>query len=389
MPLFYSPDRRVLFALETPGEGDGNSVVYYDGVPVWDRFTYEATHDTSAPAPPTPHPVDPGVVPPLPPPAPPVVGGPVRLLRVTDASDGPLLNRGYAYWPTAVVLEDRALTFVGHADGQPRFFMVNLTTGAVQRLGPLLGYQGTSEGWYFDEGGWVYLVDGPRLRRVHPLTGGDRVVLDISETHRDCRLWQAHSSEDGQTHSATVERITNEGPYQRLGTVVVRRGTTHFFGAQGVLDESQVDCSGRFLVIKEDHDNRILDLDTGRETLITNAAGALGHSDMGDGVMVGEDDQIGGCVAINLHNTAERRLLFSTWGMGVVSVRGGRCLVTDATHISLVALDGSGVTPLLAHGMTGGGYDQTCRATLSPDGRVASFISNQAGRLDLYVMTLP
>lgn len=310
-------------------------------------------------------------------------------IRVTDERDGELLNRGYAYWSAAHIGPDGLVTlFVGHADGQPRFFNVNLDSRTVLRLGALLPYAGTGEGWYFDRDGFIYLCDGPFLRRVHPLTGSDVVVLDISTSLPGSRVWQAHSSDDGTTHSATVERITSDGPYERLGTVVQRHGTLRFIARQGTLDESQVDASGRYLVIKEDDDNRILDLVDGSERRITNAEGALGHSDCGTGIIVGENDQIGACVSMDLA-TLQQRPLFSTWNMGVVSVRAERCIVTDQTQVKLVALDGSSVRPLVEHGMQGSGYDFLCRANLDPTGRVAMYISNAAdGRMDAYLLPI-
>lgn len=326
-------------------------------------------------------------------PAPPSPPTDVRVIRVTDERDGDLLNRTYSYWPTAWVNpQDGAVyAFVGHADGAPRFFRIDRGSGNVDRLGPLLAYRGTGEGWYFDGEGWIYLCDGPRLQRVNPFTGEDRVVFDISETHPGCRLWQAHSSDDGQAHSATVERIVDDGPYLRTGTVVHRHGQQEFFPAHGVLDESQVDASGRWLVIKEGDDNRIIDLETRETRLLRDADGAVGHSDVGHGILVGEDNIHGACVKWDLTQplTPARRLeLFQTWGMGVVSVRGGRCLVSGGASLGLVALDGSGVTPLLEHGMVGAGYDFYVRANLSPCGQVAAYISNAAGRFDGYLLVL-
>lgn len=325
----------------------------------------------------------PPLVKPLPPPP-----GYFQPIRVTDDRDGELLNRGYAYWSTSHIGPDGLVTlFVGHTDGRPKFFRVNLQTGQVERLGAMLGYQGTSEGWYYLADGYVYLCDGPRLRRVDPFTGDDHVVLDISSIRDGCRLWQPHSDSTGIVHSATVEQIVSEGAYPRLGTVVSRRGEVMLFAAEGLLDESHLDASGQFLIIEENNGNRIIDLSTRDEQQLSNADGALSHVDCGQGFMVGEDDQRGACTYLDLR-TVGRRVLFETWAQGVVSVKGGRCLVTDATHVKAVALDGSGVTRLAAHGMVGSGYDFTCRASLDPTGRVATWLSNGAGRMDLYLLAV-
>lgn len=322
-----------------------------------------------------------------PPSGPTVPAGAVRSIRVTDERDGDLVNRAYSYWPMCWLHGRTATAFVGTADGRPRFFRVDLDTGHVERLGSLLGYGGTAEGWYFEVSGSVSLCDGPLLRRVNPFTGQDVVVMDIRSVHPDCRIWQAHSSEDGQTHCATVERIVNDGPYQRIGTVAARHGSVQFFGANGVLDESQVTADGAYLVIKEDEDNRIVTLASGQERILRDADGALGHSDCGAGFMVGEDNQRGACVHVDLA-TLERRVLFETWNMGHVSVRANRCLLSNQTHLSLVALDGSGVTPILEHGMSGSGYDFQVRANLDPTGHVACYLSNAHGRLDLFLVEI-
>lgn len=317
---------------------------------------------------------------------PPAVNVPIR---VTDERDGELLNRGYAYYSQSWV--DRngaAFLFVGHADGRPRFFRVD-PSGLVTRIGPMLGYAGTAEGWSWSHNGEIYLCDGPRLRRVNPFTGSDHVVMDITGSHAsDCRLWQAHSSDDGLTHSATVQKIVPDGAYPNLGTLVQRAGGKMFVASpMGTLDESHITADGSHVIIEESHNNRIIDLATGAETGISNAAGALAHIDCGPGYAVGEDDQAGACTYLDLR-TLERRELFSTNNMGHVSVRSGKCLLSDATSISLVNLDGSGVTRLAEHGMRGEGYDYQVHGNLSPDGRVAAWVSNAAGRMDLYVVWL-
>lgn len=389
-PMSTSPDGRILFAMETAGEGDGNSVVYYDGIPVWDRFSFERAHPELVKAPPAtdPSPSDP---PPLPRPP---TGRP-RLLRVTDEQDGRIPPRMYSYYSNAWVTEnDSAIVFCGHEDGLPRFYRVTLSNGNVSRLGSLsVPYAGETEGWYWDQEGWLYLIDGPRLRRINPILNHDRVVFDISDSAPGCDLWQAHSSSDGLTHSATVRRIVPEGRYPYISTVVCRNGgQLSYFPARGVLDESQVTSDGLYLIIKEDDDNRIIQLRTRDTRFLRNADGAVGHSDVGNSIVVGEDDIHGECVLWDLQGTLlpeYRRTLFQTWGMGHLSLKGGRCLLSDATHLSLVALDGSGVTPLIAHGMVGSDYDHQVQGNLDPTGRVACFMSNfGSDRQDVYLVVL-
>ncbi len=304
---------------------------------------------------------------------PPVVSSGPRVIPVTTAEDGSFVPRMYAYWSNAWVDGQTAVVFAGHEDGHARFFRVTLGSGSVERLGSLVSYTGTTEGWSWDVNGWITLIDGPRLRRVHPFKGEDRIIFDVTDTHPGCDLWQAHSSSDGTVHSATVRQVS-AGAYPKIGTIVKRPGAVNYFPAQGVLDESQVSRNGQYVVIKEDDDNRIVTIETGDIRTLRDADGALGHSDCGPDFVVGEDNQIGACVYVDLR-TLERRTLFSTWNMGYVSVRGGRCLHSSDTHLNLVALDGSGITPLIEHG-GGTDYDSRVKASLSPCGRVATYMAN-------------
>lgn len=314
------------------------------------------------------------------PPAP----GPQTVIRVTSAQDGQLLNRGYSYWSQAVRTPDgTVLAFVGHADEHPRFFRVS-SSGAVTRLGALIPYATTGEGWYFDREGWIYLCDGPRLRRWNPLTGENHIIFECEPQYI---LWQAHSSDDGLVHSATLR---NAATYQTVGWTAHRVGHgSASYPLQGAPDECQIDASGRWLVIKEDDDNRIITLATGEERRISNAEGAFGHSDCGNGFMVGEDDQRGACMWMDLSNPDSRRVLFSTWNMGHVSVRGSRCLLSGPKSLSLVPLAGGQPEHLIDHGMVGEGYDFQVMGNLDPSGQIAAFVSNKEGRMDLYVAVLP
>lgn len=390
MPLFTTPDGRYTYAIETPGEGDGNSVVYDNWVnpgqmtPVWDRWGYEASIGVTQPA-----------TSPAPVPTAPIGGSRGHLIQVSDASDGELIPRMYSYWSSAWIgtAGTHAYVFVGHADGHPRFFQVTIATGIVQRFGSMLSYTGTAEGWYWDTDGWIYLLDGPRLRRVNPFTKQDRVIFDITDSAPGCRLWQAHSSDDGQTHSATVQRIVDDGPYPNISTVVCRNGgQLSYFPAKGTLDESQITSDGAYLIIKEDNDNRIIHLQTRDTRFLRNADGAVGHSDCGASIVIGEDDIHGECVLWDLRGPLlpeSRHTLFHTWNMGHLSVKGDRCLLSDATHLSLVALDGSGVSPLLEHGMVGNDYDHQVQGNLDPTGRIACFLSNRgSGRFDLFLAVI-
>jgi hypothetical protein len=238
----------------------------------------------------------------------------------------------------------------------------------------------------------VYLLEGPRLRRVNPFSGDDRVIFDISDEHPGCVLWQSHSSDSGQTHSATVKRIVTDGAYPAIGTVVFRHGRQEYFPAQGQLDESALAGDG-WLVIKEDDDNRIINLTTRETRLIRDRERALGHSDCGPDFCVGEADKPdpGACVLWDLRDlNSGPKILFLTTGMGHISVRNGVCLLSDEKYLGLVPLVGPrGAYPFLEHGMIGTDYDHQVFANLDPSGRIVAFMSNRGGRMDLYLAPVP
>lgn len=390
MPIWESPDGQYMFAMQTPGEGDGNSVVYrkVDGAwtPVWDRFSEEAKHPDKPATPFGPTPSAPVVT------TDPLPHGPVsfKLWPVTDDSDGPLVPRMYSYWPNSWVYGHKAVVFVGHADGHPRFFSVHLETGAVERLGPMLGYTGTSEGWCWDPLGWVYLVDGTKLMRVSPFTNEAQVVFDVAATHPGHVLWQTHSSDDGRVHSATLLQVMPEGSWPRVGTVLCRDGQQTYYPALQPLDESAITPDGAYLVIKEGDDNRVITVATGEERMIKDAERALGHSDCGPGYMVGEADKPdpGMCGVWNLGGplTLERfQPLFQTWNMGYVSVRRGRILHSSDTHLRLIDIDTGAATELLDHGVRSNNYDERVKANLDHSGRVATYMAN--GRVYILVLS--
>lgn len=395
MPEITSDDSRYVLTVQS----DRNVVVYDRGRPVWDRWSYEAGQAETSPAetspaeappafpsiPAAPTVSVPGVLPP---------GIAGRVIQVTSADDGDLVPRMYSYWSNAWIDGGTAVVFVGHVDGRPRFFRVQLASGSVERLGPRLPYTGTGEGWYWDAAGWIYLCDGPRLRRVNPFDGRDQVVFDISDRLPGGALWQAHSSDDGQVHSATVQQTGGNDTWPKIGTAVYRNGQTDYFPARGVLDESQVTADGAFVIIKEDDDNRIITLATGEERILRDADGALGHSDCGPGIAVGEANlpEPGACVLWDLRQPLtldRRRTLFTTWNMGYVALRGGRCLHSDATHLSLVSLENGERTPVVAHGCNAGNdYDSRVKANLDPTGRVACYMTNAGGRFDVSLLPL-
>ena len=308
----------------------------------------------------------------------PPVPQPGRCIKVADRVFHP---RFYSYWANAWVREDGAtFVFGGGLDNHAHFYRID-RDGRIHPLGALVPFAGTTEGWYWDADGWIYVPDGPRLVRVNPFTKRQVVAFDVSEKWSGVRIWQAHSSADGRAHCATLQRVDT---WQKVATVICSGGTMWKLDARAELDESDIDAEGRWVVIKEGAgpDNRIVRLDTREERFVPDAEGALGHSAMGAGFAVGEADkpEPGRCVLVDLQS-GERRDLFETWNRGPVAVRGSRVLVSNATARELALIDvrdGSYRTVLTSIDGWGTDYDSQVRANLSPCGTRACFMADGA-----------
>lgn len=327
-------------------------------------------------------------------------------VRLTDPSTAPQGTEpvGYSYWSNVNNHEGQSHLYavIGRVGDTPLLITVDKQTWGVSSV-PIAS--GTAEGWYFSatEPSILYRQEGSRLLR-HDIDTG---AIDAAFTSQfGSSIWQCHTSADGRTHSATVR----DGDYRDLGCLaVLPDGSQRFFERRDGYDECQIDASGRFLVIKEGvGDNRIVDLLTGQERTLANADGAVGHSDCGDGLLVGEDDmhEPGALVLWDLAALDGRRLLWQApaWGPGLghVSVRGSSALVSNASReavpraneLLLIPLDGSQQARVLAPCLTdldapGGGddYRKRPKANLDPTGQYACWTANCGGdRLDLFLV---
>ena len=216
---------------------------------------------------------------------------------------------GYSYWNNINnhTGSDTLLVFLGlerrKGGGGPTLFSVNKNSGETRNLGPVFPAEsphswGSGEGWYFSRTRpyALYLPDGGRLLRYDVQSKTMETVFDVTSQYGGNRyIWQIHSSSDDRVHSATLR---DSSSYEMLGCVAYRedRRQWHFYAKRGDFDECQIDKSGRWLVIKENvdgrngEDNRIIDLDTGAEHTLLDENGAAGHSDVGHGYMVAEDN---------------------------------------------------------------------------------------------------
>jgi Bacterial Ig domain len=233
-----------------------------------------------------------------------------RLTNAGDCGGNDCVNYvGYSYWRNSnnhvgsdtmliVITLDRARGGAG-----PTLFRYDKRTDQVSVVGPLFDQAsplswGTGEGWYWSATlpTKLYVNQGPRLSRYDVLSRQLDTVFDVAaQFGPDRYIWQIHSSSDDRVHSATLRSSVT---YEMLGCIVYREDTRTFrsFPKIGDFDECQVDKSGRWLLIKENvdgvhgEDNRIIDLEAAIETLFLDQEGAAGHSDIGHGYMVAQDN---------------------------------------------------------------------------------------------------
>jgi hypothetical protein len=215
---------------------------------------------------------------------------------------------GYSYWNNINnhTGSDTMLVFLGlerrKGGGGPTLFSVNKRSGETQNHGAMFSPDSphswaTGEGWYFSRTRQhaLYINEGPRMLRYDVQSKAFETVFDVSGEFPGKYIWQMHSSNDDRVHSATLR---DGSSYQMLGCITYRADSRRlqFFAKKGDFDECQIDKSGRWLVIKENldgrngEDNRIIDLDTGAEHVLSDENGAAGHSDIGHGYMVAEDN---------------------------------------------------------------------------------------------------
>ncbi len=234
----------------------------------------------------------------------------IRLTNASDCGGGNcVMPVGYSYWRNINnhVGSDSMFIFVGMNRNQggkgPTLIQYNKKTDQVSNAGPVFPSSShfssaSGEGFYFSATlpTKLYVFSGSSIQRYDVISQKFDTVFDIkSELGSGYTLWQVHSSDDDRVHSATVR---NSSSYAMLGCMVYQEDISKFsyFPKKGDYDECQVDRSGKWLVIKEDvdgrdgEDNRIIGLQTGEERVLLDRDGAGGHSDLGFGYMIANDN---------------------------------------------------------------------------------------------------
>jgi len=376
----------------------------------------------------------------------------VRLTNSTDCGGSDCLNYvGYSYWRRINnhVGSDTMLIFLGldkaHGGAGPTLFSYNKLTDVVTNVGPLFNPASpftwsSGEGWYFSatRRTILYMNDGPRLLRYDVIAKTFETVLDVSSNPAlfgsNRYIWQMHSSNDDNVHSATLR---DGATYGELGCFAYREDTKQwfYFPQKGFnYDECQIDNSGQWLLIKEklgidpasEVDNRIINLTTSVETDLLDRNGAGGHSDNGYGYMVAADNWNPLPFAFRLWKFAQTPLqgpvvyYDPSWAVGSVqhvshanakaslppekqyvcgsgasSVNGPR-----ANEVVCFLLDGSLRVLVVAPVMTdmnasggaalGGAYGNLPKGNLDVIGQYFIWTSNMAGtRRDAFIVKVP
>lgn len=345
-------------------------------------------------------------------------------VRLTNEEDGAIEPMGYSYWRriNAHAGQLDLMVILGRTAAPALLLAVDKTTHKVL-AGPLEELSGTGEQWYFSARHpyRLFVPDGPRLRTFDVATHAWDLVFEVDA---NSYLWQVHSSDDEQVHSATL-RDRDSG--RALGALVRRTdgGTTIFpVPSGGVLDECQIDRSGRYLLIKEAPDtasaihNRVVDLVSGQEMTLPATAGAVGHSDMGYGYCVGENANTpgalpGGFIRMNLAAPSLQSLVYHMHGWEPPMTRHvshtnapqARVLFSSASRddrpraneLVVAPLDGSLMCTVIAPTLVdldapGGGddYRKMPKANLDPAGEWAVWTANcGTDRLDAFLVRLP
>jgi len=373
---------------------------------------------------------DRGVYPPPPAPALPKAGGTfvdpgfgTELLRVTDEADGKENNNAYSYWPSFSKDSTRFFIWSG---GQPTLYRFDPQAFSILGKEPLFphkppsGYEPRWEDaiWSGQDPQVLFCHQALNLWSYNVATKEYKLVKEFSK-----ELPPGHLAQMSKSLDDNVFGFSRQDPkWNLVGYLVWRRDTDAIVLREDttLLDEIQVDKSGKFCVIKSNQQGkgviqaRVADLDTGKiENLIDNEPDfAPGHSDNGQGIVIGADNWQNRLTFRRLatpHQFHTVLDLKSDWSQDghismladdeswvLVSFYVGNNLPSSGVfknEIVQVATDGSQRVRRLAHHRSAfqGAYRNSPRADISRDGRFVVFTSNWegTGQRDVFVLKVP
>lgn len=374
----------------------------------------------------------------------------IRITNNVDADNLDCLTPGYAYWPRISAHADQTFFHVfacfdrNRGGSGPCVYRVDKASEEVTPLGPILADHRLAwengERWYWSlrDPDLLYCCDLSRLYRYHVSTRELEVVVDIEQgvyANSGRVLWQFSSSADDKTHAATVKNGTT---WAIEGALVYREGVSpnpfiYFTSSPlGLMDESQIDKTGEWLVVKDNldgvagEDNKLVRLADWTERILWDQKGAGGHSDNGYGYMAAADNynDMPGAVRLWMFNGSDPwgKLVYHTpnWDAQAnhfshvnavpgapddqIVLGSGASFKVQPRNNELIAfpLDGSLETLIIAPTLTdprapGGdakpgevGYRQYPGACFDVTGEWACWTSNLSGaRLDMLLVRVP
>jgi len=338
-----------------------------------------------------------------------------QIMRVTDQTDGTSFGTAYSYWSTFNSNNTRVLA---QADGTAylyQFDPVLFTLGAKQEMifPPGSGYT-TAEDvvWSAYDPNTLFIHRGAVLYAFNAQEGSYSLVGDLSSQFpAGAYLFQMSVSRNDDVFAFTVRNAD----YSVWGYAVWKRSTNTIIYSvnTSALDEVQIDKTGRYLVVKTGQQGagvievKVVDLQTQAVTNLTDNAPdfAPGHSDNGNGSVVGEDNWSDRITYRNLATPQVVRTViqWSTWDVAthismladnedwvLISTYGNSSIFNR--ELMLVATDGSQRVKRLAHHYSiYNTYEDTPRANISRDGKFIAFTSNWGGssRRDLFIAKVP
>lgn len=403
MQKFVTKDKKYMVVEQ---DGDNNLVIYPMkgeepdlSKPIWDRHSYEAVRNISSDPDFHPNPTrDPIPIPSIDT----ILLTPVRVVRGCN----PI---GMSYWRNINNHRDRdQLYMVLSISDELYLFTLDKRSLLTVNTRPL-GIRHTGEGVYFSTTNPVilYVPTDQALVRLDVEDGRQGITWDLGPGRK---IWQCHSSYEGNVHSATIKN--NDYQIIKWGVYDEVKGREYTFPIEDQPDECQIDQSGKFLLTKQskhlggdrwDEYNKIINLADGSVTIIHDDEGAIGHSDCGFGCAIGEYDKSGQGGTLNRINfvTKEQDELFATgiWNMGYVSFTNARpnvplgeqrCLMSTPDQILSVKLNGGRAFRKICDNFSQSTkYEHRVKANLCPLGQFAAFTAFVDGELEAYIVGIP
>jgi len=343
------------------------------------------------------------------------------IMRVTDETDGGENCNAYSYWPS---FNSDSTRF--HISCGGRYVLYRFDPEAFRLSGkePLFAKKPPSGSeprwedsiWAADDPDVLYCHEGLNLWAYNVARQEYTLVKDFSREFPPGHLCQLSKSMDGLVFTGSLQ----DPEWKRTGYFVWNRDKDQLVIYQTEdHDEVQMDKSGRFCVIKTGRQGkdaveiRIADLWTGRIEDLTDHGPdfAPGHSDNGNGIIVGHD---------NIRNQLTFRRLDSPHDIKtILDLRNDwsqdyhvSMLADDESWVTLsfyvgnklpssglfkneiiqVSTDGSQRIRRLAHHRSVfKSYWDSPRANISRDGRFIVFTSNWegTGQRDVFILRVP